>query len=269
MKITNRHIRNFRTKVFAFYKTRGRDLPWRKTTDPYKILISEFMLQQTQVSRVIEYFGKWIKLWPTINHLARATRSEVLMAWMGLGYNTRAVNLHRAAKIIIKDYDSNVLEAVECYKEIAGIGEYTSRAVRIFAANADLVTVDTNIRRILIHEFRLSEDISGGALLSIAERCLPKGRSRKWHNALMDYGALYLTGTKTGIRPKTQQSTFFKGSDRQIRAHILRTLLLQTSSLSELYNTCSVEEKRLLRILDKMVHEQLIAIRNKRYQLKE
>ena len=261
-------IQEFQKKVFSFYQKNKRDLPWRKTTDPYKILLSELMLQQTQVNRVILYYEKWIARWPAIDALASASLAEVLQAWMGLGYNTRAINLHKAARKIVTEFDNDVLEAMKQYKEIPGAGRYTSQAVQIFSTNADLVTIDTNIRRIFIKEFHLPEEVSDKELWRLAEQCLPKGKSRKWHNALMDYGALHLTSQKTGIKPKTQQSRF-EGSDRQIRARILRCLLNDTMSLSELKKTFRIEQKRLRRILDKMVTEKIIVNNNNSYQLNE
>jgi len=261
-------IQEFQKKVFSFYQKNKRDLPWRKTTDPYKILLSELMLQQTQVNRVILYYEKWITRWPDIHALASASLAEVLQAWMGLGYNTRAINLHKAARKIVTEFDNDVLEAMKQYKEIPGVGRYTSQAVQIFSTNADIVTIDTNIRRIFIKEFHLPEKVSDKELWRLAEKCLPKGRSREWHNALMDYGALHLTSQKTGIKPKTQQSRF-EGSDRQIRARILRCLLNDTMSLSELKKTFRIEQKRLRRILDKMVTEKIIVNKNNSYQLNE
>jgi len=268
MKITDEEITQFQSNVLSFYKTHRRDLPWRKTTDPYKILISELMLQQTQVSRVIKYYEKWIKRWPTIDSLVHASRRDVLKAWMGLGYNTRGINLHRAAQKIVNDYDGDMLEAMKNHEEIPGVGKYTSRAVQIFATNVNLVTVDTNIRRIFIHEFHLFEDVSDRELWLLAERCLPKGLSRVWHNALMDYGALFLTAQKTRVKSKTKQSRF-EGSDRQIRAQILRQLLERSLSLSDLQKILEVEQNRLQQILGKMVQGNLIAAKNKRFQVKE
>ena len=261
-------IQEFQKKVFSFYKKYGRELPWRKTTDPYKILLSELMLQQTQVNRVILYYEKWISRWPTIHALASASLAEVLQAWIGLGYNTRAINLHKAARKIVAEFNNDVLEAMKQYKEIPGVGRYTSQAVQIFSTNTNLVTVDTNIRRIFIKEFNLPEKVSDKALWELAERCLPRGKSRDWHNALMDYGALFLTAKKTGIKPKTQQSQF-EGSDRQIRARILRCLLKEKMSLSELEKTVRIEQIRLRQILDKMMNEKIIMTKNNSYQLNE
>ncbi len=266
--IATSDIKRFQKKVFSFYEKNKRDLPWRKTTDPYKILLSELMLQQTQVKRVILYYEKWIARWPTIDALASASLPEVLHMWMGLGYNTRAKNLHTTARKIVATFDSDVLQAMKQYKELPGIGKYTSHAVQIFSTNADLITVDTNIRRILISEFKLPTKIPDKELWLLAEKCLPLGKSRDWHNALMDYGALHMTAQKTGIKPKTEQ-TRFEGSNRQIRAQILRCLLQKSMSFSELEKTVGIEKTRLGAILDKMMNEKIIENKNKTYQVKE
>lgn len=261
-------IKQFQKKVLSFYQRNKRILPWRKTTDPYRILVSEFMLQQTQVSRVLSYYRQWINRWPTVNAIAAASLSDILQAWIGLGYNTRAVNLHRAARIIVEKFNGDVLEAMKHYKGIPGIGRYTSQAVQIFSTNADLVTVDTNIRRIFIQEFALPPDVVEKDLWKLAEECLPRGKSRIWHNALMDYGALHLTARKTGIKPKTRQSRF-ESSDRQIRARILRYILKDKLPASELETLLEIEQKRLISILEKMISEGIITKRNNRYQVNE
>ncbi|MBN2599538.1 MAG: Fe-S cluster assembly protein HesB, partial [Candidatus Thermoplasmatota archaeon] len=263
-RISAESIKRFQKKIFLFYKKNKRDLPWRKTTDPYKILLSELMLQQTQVKRVVVYYGKWIARWPTIHALASAALPELLQMWMGLGYNTRAINLHNTAKKIVDIFDGDVLGAMQQYKELPGIGNYTSQAVRIFSTNADLVTVDTNIRRIFISEFGLPENIPEHELWALAKQCLPVGKSRDWHNALMDYGALHLTAHKTGIRPTTQQ-TRFEGSDRQIRAQILRHVLKKPMTGSALMQTLMIDQKRLETILKKMMNEHILMKKNDTY----
>jgi len=261
-------IQRFQQKVFSFYQRYGRKLPWRNTTDPYRILVSELMLQQTQVLRVIPYYEQWIARWPTLVALASASRADVLKVWMGLGYNTRAVYLHKAVQKIVAKYDGDVIAAMKQHQEIPGVGRYTAQAVQIFSTNADLVTVDTNIRRIFIAEFHLSEDLSTRKLWEVAEQCLPLGRSREWHNALMDYGALQQTAKKTGIRPTSQQSQF-DGSDRQLRAAILRLLLRGPCLFDTIHDVVGGEQMRLRKILGKMVDEELLVLQNKRYQVKE
>ncbi len=266
-------IAAFQAKVLAFYSEQGRKLPWRNTRNPYHILLSEIMLQQTQVDRVIPYYEQWTTKWPSVQDLAKAQRKDVLKAWMGLGYNNRAVNLHKTAGIISSIYGGNVLCALEHYELLPGIGPYTAHAVRIFAANEGIATVDTNIRRILIHEFRLDKKMPDKQLWSVAEQCLPKGKSRDWHNALMDYGAMHLTSRKTGIKPKTQQSRF-EGSDRQLRARILKRLL--TDSANRLYSVSAlgeltkekVPEQRLDKIIGSMLRDDLLLKKGELYSLK-
>ena len=259
---------SFQRKVLGYYRQHGRSLPWRATTDPYKILISEIMLQQTQVDRVLPYYTKWISRWPTITDLAQTSRKEVLHAWLGLGYNNRAARLHAAAKSIAERNQGNVLKALE-EEKLPGIGPYTKNAVRIFTTNADLVTVDTNIRRILMHEFKLPPFATDKELEALAFQCLPRGRSREWHNALMDYGATVLTSRKTGIKPKTSQSAF-EGSDRQLRAQLLQTLLSSSGlrTLKELAAQHSCPSSRLANILDTMVRDGLLEKRKRSYAIK-
>lgn len=264
--ISEGDINKFHRKIFHFYLKNKRDLPWRKTKDPYKILVSEFMLQQTQVSRVIDYYTKWMEKWPSVESLAKESYKNVLTAWIGLGYNRRAMYLHNTSKIIFEEFDGDVLVAMNHYDILPGIGLYTSKAVQIFAANEDIATVDTNIRRIFIKEFQLNETISDKDLFKIAKRCLPKGKSRDWHNALMDYGAMYLTSRKTGIKPKTQQSKF-KGSDRQIRGKILRLLLSEEQSSYQLEEKLDLNTKRLINILNKMMKEKTISKTNNHYHI--
>lgn len=266
--LSSEKIKQFQKKVLSFYKKNKRSLPWRDTTDPYKILLSEFMLQQTQVSRVVSYYERWTAKWPTIDQLASATLAEVLEQWMGLGYNNRAVNLHRTAKKIVAEFDGDVISAMKNYQELPGIGKYTSQAVQIFSTNDDLVTVDTNIRRILIREFDLPPMVPDKELWRVAERCLPAGKGREWHNALMDYGALYLTAQKTGIKSKTQQSRF-EGSNRQIRAKILRCLLKQGLSIIDLETEIDVRQERLFPLLEKMIAEKTIVKNKTIYQINE
>ncbi len=275
MKIDKKKVSSFQNKILSFYQENKRDLPWRKTTNPYPILLSEIMLQQTQVSRGLQYYQRWTKKWPTIKDLANAKRSDVLKEWMGLGYNSRAINLHKTAQIITQQYNQDIIKALEHFKELPGIGPYTAQAVTIFSTNKDEVTVDTNVRRILIHEFDLQESVSDKELWELAEKCLPKGKSRDWHNALMDYGATFLTARKTGIKPKTQQSKF-EGSDRQIRAKIVRFLLREKADVEQIEKEVhpqraldNSQTDRIKAILDKLQKEKIIEKKGAQYSINE
>ena len=265
--ISSEDINQIQNEVLSFYEQNKRDLPWRKTTDPFRILLSEFMLQQTQVNRVVNYYNKWIERWPTLLDLSIASFQDILSEWIGLGYNRRAKYLHESSIILVDNYNGDVLTAMYDYQNLPGIGKYTARAVRIFAGNENIATVDTNIRRILIHLFHLSTTISDRMLFDIADRCVPKGKSCIWHNALMDYGALYLTSRKTGIKSKTIQSTF-KGSDRQIRGQIIRLLLKEPCEYKELKSYLHIRSERLDSILMKMMQDQMISKKETYYQVK-
>ena len=221
MNIPDQRINTVQDTILSFYEEHGRDLPWRETHDPYEVWVSEVMLQQTQVSRVIPKYTAWVDDYPTVRSLAEAPFKDILNHWDGLGYNNRAKWLHQAAQQIIAEHDGRVPRTTERLKELPGIGPYTARAIKIFAYNDDVVTVDTNIRRVLISELGLDESLEEDDLYDVAEQLLPHGRSREWHNALMDYGALVATSDKTGVSPTSTQDAF-EGSVREARANILR-----------------------------------------------
>ncbi len=213
-------VRALQERLLAWYGEHRRDLPWRRTTDPYAILVSEVMLQQTQVPRVIARYGPFLERFPTLAALARAPLPEVLAAWLGLGYNTRALRLKRCAEAAPGGLPRDLLSL----RGLPGVGPYTARAVLVFAHDADLAAVDANVRRVLTSELALPHDLSPAALQVVADAVLPRGRSRDWHNALMDYGSLVLTARATGIAPRTRQ-TPFAGSPRERRARLLRRLV--------------------------------------------
>lgn len=251
-------VESFQTKIFDFYQQNRRSFPWRMTTDRYAIMVSEVMLQQTQADRVARRFPLWLERFPDVQALASASLREVLDAWSGLGYNSRGQRLHRAASMIVEQHGGEVPGDPAQLIGLPGIGAYTSRSIPVFADNLDLAAVDTNIRRVLIHELNLPESITPKALMEVAEEVLPKGRSCDWHNALMDYGAMELTSKKTGIAPLTRQSTF-KGSRRWYRSALLRELLatgeLSRESVEERYAECP---HGIGSIVDSMVEEAMI-----------
>lgn len=214
----------FRRLVWAYYKKHGRhNLPWRKTKDPYKILVSEIMLQQTQVERVLPFYKKFIKKFSTVKILAQAPLSEVLRSWQGLGYNRRAKMFHQA----VRELASRKITAVSELEELPGVGFYTARATAAFAFNKDVIFVETNIRTAIIHHFfPKKKKVSDTEIEEILMQALPKGRAREWYNALMDYGAhLKRSGISYNARSRhhTKQSKF-TGSLREARGAILREL---------------------------------------------
>ena len=185
--------------VIAWYAAHGRhSLPWRLTLDPYAVLVSEVMLQQTQVDRVLPYFAAWIERWPTVRDLARAPLSDVLRAWAGLGYNRRAVHLHRAAVAVVERHGGLVPVEVTALRALPGVGEYTAAAVASFAGELPVAVTDTNIARLLARALRGAASqraLSPAAIRATAAALCPaRGVDARDHNlALMDLGATVCT----------------------------------------------------------------------------
>jgi len=226
----------FRALVFKYYKAHGRhDLPWRSTHDTYRILVSEVMLQQTQVERVRAYYTAWMKKYPTAKALAGAPLGEVLKSWQGLGYNRRAKALHETAKAVTKLGKFPKRRAG--LEALPGIGPYTAGAVMAFAYNVDVIFIETNIRTAVTHHFYpKKEKVDDKLLLKILQDALPKGKSREWYSALMDYGAhLKQSGVRINAKAKgyTKQSKF-AGSDREARGAILKELAKGTATQKRL-----------------------------------
>ncbi len=211
-------------RVFDWYAANGRDLPWRRTTDPYAILVSEIMLQQTQVPRVIPKYAGFLAAYPRLEDLAKAPLDEVLRLWKGLGYNNRGRRLRDCAAVVAAGGRGELPRSFDGLRALPGVGPYTARAVLVFAHNDDVAAVDANVRRVLTHELGLPAGLGDGELQRVAEGVLPHGRSRDWHNALMDYGALVLTARATGLAPRTRQGAF-EGSRRWYRSRLLQALL--------------------------------------------
>jgi len=265
--ISSKRIHDFQNKVFDWWSLNRREFPWRETTNPYYIMVSEVMLQQTQASRVKKKYIDFIKKYPTLEDLAEAKKTDLVATWSGLGYNRRAFWLQEAAKQIIemKSFPRTVQEL----QELKGIGKYSARSILIFAFNTNLATVDTNIRRILISESFASEETSEKELFEIAEKLVPEGNARDWANALMDYGAVELTANKTGIKPTSKQSKF-AGSDRQYRGKILKILLQRKKiTLNKIQEELKLSEERITKILQKMIKDGLVFTKNNHFFIEE
>lgn len=254
-------IVSFRRKILRFYAHHGRDLPWRRTRDPYRITLSEIMLQQTQVERVIPKYEAWVATWPNWQSLSTASNRDLLQAWSGLGYNRRALMLGRLSRAVVEEHHGALPRSPESLENLPGIGPYTSRAILIFAFNQDLATIDTNIRRVLLHQFDLPVRITKEQLESLALRLLPKGRSRDWHNGLMDYSRLALPKRMPHIPAATSQSRF-EGSARQARGEIVRQLLKQeTVDILGLAEKLKREKSEVKKIAESMAREGVIRLK--------
>lgn len=234
-------------KVFFWYQKNQRDLPWRKTHDPYKILISEVMLQQTQVSRVIEKYNEFLKAFPTVQYLAKAKTADVIRVWKGLGYNRRALFLQRTAQAVVEQYSGKFPQDVVLLKKLPGIGEYTARAVLCFAFKQKMAVLDTNHRKFYSRVF--AGDLSDKELLIEADDFIDSFISPvdvyDWNQALMDFvsaiergegdstidwfGEVYpvLEVKKDKVKKKAVP---FKQTDRYIRGQIIDILRAQKST---------------------------------------
>jgi A/G-specific adenine glycosylase len=223
VKISAKKVALFRRRIFAFYRKHGRQLWFRDTTDPYKIAVSEIMLQQTPVERVMAYYPAWIKRWPDWPSLAKASNREVLAAWSGMGYNRRALYLKQLAQVVVTEFGGKLPDDPHILRKLPGIGPYTANAISVFAFSKRLAAVDTNVRKVIRHEFNLPLATPSKEIERIATLVLPRRKVKEWHHALMDYVRLELR-IRTGENGGGKKQTRYEGSRRQIRGVIIRQL---------------------------------------------
>ncbi|AUV82123.1 A/G-specific adenine glycosylase [Salinigranum rubrum] len=232
-----------RAALVEWYESDHRDFPWRRTTDPYAILVSEVMSQQTQLGRVVPAWEDFLDEWPTVEDLAGADRADVVRFWSdhSLGYNNRAKYLHEAARQVIEEFGGDFPDSPEELEELMGVGPYTANAVASFAFDNGDAVVDTNVKRVLYRAFDVSDDDS--EFERAARGLMPDGESRVWNNAVMELGGVacgktprcdeagcpwrrwchaYETGDFTAPDVPTQPS--FEGSRRQFRGRVVRVL---------------------------------------------
>jgi len=282
----------FRSTVLDHYATQGRDLPWRRTRDPYRILVSEFMLQQTPVDRVLPVWSAWLDRWPRPSALAAAELGDVLRAWGRLGYPRRAQRLHATSVILRDHYDDEVPGDEESLRALPGVGHYTAAAISAFAFGRRSVVLDTNVRRVV------TRAISGRATapthVTAVERALADElwptddvRSARWSAAVMELGALVCTsrvpdcdacpvsaqcawlasGKPAADGPARRQPTY-EGSDRQARGLVLGALRDSPTpvAVDELARACPDDEQRM-RAIASLLDDGLIVRRGRRYSL--
>lgn len=240
---------DFRTTVYERGRELYRVLPWRENRDPYGIMLSEIMLQQTQVKRVEGYWSRWLETFPTVDALAAAPLSLVLEMWQGLGYNRRAVNLQRAAQTI-SEHHGEVPTDHEALLALPGIGPATAAGVRVFAFGLPDVYLETNVRAVFIHElFRQRESVSDRELLPLVEATCDPDDPAGWYYALLDYGSYLKSVLPNPSRRSATHSvqSRFEGSHRQKRAFLLRAVLAggeDTETLARELSSCEVEAGR-------------------------
>ena len=258
-----------------YYEDFGRhSLPWRVpeadgSFDPYKILVSEIMLQQTQVTRVLPKYQDFLQYFPTIQSLAAAPLSEVLRAWSGLGYNRRAKFLHQAAQIVVQDADGKFPRTLSKLTKLPGVGKNTAGALLAYAFNQPVVFIETNIRTVYIyHLFAERQAIPDADILEAVAATLPVDADyRSWYWALMDYGSYLKQGNKklnTLSKTYTKQAKF-EGSKRQLRGQVIKQLQIGPRRTAELYD--DLPDERLPSVLAELVQEGLIHELEESYSL--
>jgi A/G-specific adenine glycosylase len=236
----DRRARGFRGRLLRWYGRHGRDLPWRRTTDPYRILVSEVMLQQTQVTRVLPAYERFLRRFPSLRALGRASLGAVLVEWSGLGYPRRARDLHRVARIT----RGRLPRDVAALDALPGIGAYTAGAVACFGSGEPVAFADTNVRRVL-GRVLLGRTASEREAIGIDEAILPRADAARWHHALMDLGATVCVSraprcdrcpvqglcVAKGVdaAPATRRQAAFATSDRRVRGAIMKLMTTEGS----------------------------------------
>jgi len=249
-------VRKFQKMIYRYYREHGRNLPWRMTHDPYHILVSEIMLQQTQVQRVMGKYEQFIKVFPGFSSLELAPLRAILKEWQGLGYNRRAIALKQIAQKVMKKFHGRLPSSAETLMTLPGIGRATASAIAAFVFQEPAVFIETNIRRVFIHSFFHDKtDIRDTEILPLVEKTLDTSNPREWYYALMDYGVMLKQECENPNRRSAhyQRQSPFRGSNRQVRGMILKALT-QESRVSE----CEIAQK--LQVNPEMLKKNLVQL---------
>ncbi|MBP7854389.1 hypothetical protein KAZ82_00455 [Candidatus Babeliales bacterium] len=241
-------VKQFQQKIKNFYQSNKRNFSWREDITPYRIFISEVMLQQTQTARVMYKFEQWMQKFQNFEALAQASSYDVLKNWQGLGYNRRGLFLHQSAKIIVEKYAGVLPNAAYELEQLPGIGINTAGSICAFAFNKPIVFIETNIRTVFLHEFfQNKSDVSDKEILKLVQRTLDYDNPREWYYALMDYGVFLKKDLKANNKSSkhyTRQAKFI-GSRRQVRGAIVKNLT-QYRQLTQ---------DQLIELVDMQLHE--------------
>lgn len=266
MKVSRGKIILFRRTVWRYYRAHGRSMPWRDTINPYRIVVSEIMLQQTQVERVMKKYSLFIKAFPSFRALKKVSLARVLAAWQGLGYNRRALALKKIADAVVICHKGILPRDPAILQHMPGIGQSTAGAVAAFAFNKPSVFIETNIRRVFLYFFfPKRQHVSDNDIMPLVEAALDRANPREWYFALMDYGAML--GTRKKENPNQKSAHYrtqpkFEGSRRQLRGALVRLLLTRGShDPSEAAHTLSRPLSQVRGALRSLVREGLVESR--------
>lgn len=271
MKPTDQHIRQFQETVYAYYRDHGRPFPWRDVTNPYDILVSEVMLQQTQAPRVVPKYRAFLERFPDVGTLAQGPLGDVLGLWQGLGYNRRAKALYQMAKYVAGELGGRLPDTLEDLVKLPGVGPYTAAAVLAFAYDRPVVLNETNIRSAFIHEFFGDRDgVHDRDVVPLIVATLDREHPREWYQALMDYGAMLkiTVGNPSRRSAHYVRQSPLKGSSREARGAVLRVMTAQPqTTLKELTASVALAEERVDRALAELMAEGFITEENGRFRL--
>lgn len=259
----------FKKTVWDHYSKHKRPMPWRDDLSPYSIFLSEVMLQQTQVSRVLVKYPSFISIFPTFSALAAADTQTLLVAWQGMGYNRRALYLRDAARIVMETYKGILPQDIVLLDGLPGIGHATACSIAAFAYNTPVSFIETNIRRVYIHHFfKDKKQVDDTDILRLVSETVSRLKAREWYWALMDYGA-YLAKIEDNPNRRSKQyvkQKKFHGSVREVRGGILKYLLQGKQSLQQLKKFYS--DERLFTALEQLKKEGFIIEEGGHYSIK-
>lgn len=255
-------IDRFNAMLSEFYLKNRRLMPWRDEITPYRVVVSEIMLQQTQVPRVLNKFDEFIQIFPDFAALAQASLEDVLRAWQGLGYNRRAKYLLQIAQEIMNQWDGVVPDDPALLQTLPGIGAATAGSIVVFTYDRPVVFIETNVRRVFIHHFFQDRmDVSDTDIYPVLTRTLDQTHPREWYYSIMDYGT-FLAGAIENPNRRSRHyavQSKFSGSDREIRGRILKLLLDEGPAAGEIiHQKIQNEKERTNRILGQMIDEGLL-----------
>lgn len=260
-------IHDFQEKVWEYYRAHARSMPWRDDPSPYHVLVSELMLQQTQVGRVLPKYEEFMQRFPTVTALAQAPLADVLGVWSGLGYNRRAKFLHAAAQKIVSEYGGKIPDSPEKLVALPGVGKNTAGAILTYAFNQPVVFIETNVRTVFFyHFFADRSNVDDKELLPLVAQTRDDEHPREWYWALMDYGTYLKTlGSNISQSRHYARQSKFEGSRRQVRGEVLKALVAGPVLLEEL--AAIVDDERLESVVDDLTREGFVEQNNSQLRL--
>ncbi|MBA2306884.1 A/G-specific adenine glycosylase [Candidatus Dependentiae bacterium] len=269
--VSSEGISQFQALIYDYYKAHRRVLAWRYCDNPYYVIVSEIMLQQTQVDRVINKYEQFIAAFPTLEQLANARISDVIAVWQGLGYNRRALSLQLLARRVYEEYGGEIPQDPELLTTFKGIGKATAASICAFAFNSPTIFIETNIRSVYIHcFFSGASEVKDNDILPVVEQTVDLNDPRSWYYALMDYGVMLKKKHKNPSRKSAHYvvQSRFEGSDRQVRGLILKLLLeRQIMAEDEFFACIERDPERISLILAALCKEGFIVENKGFYRL--